>query len=159
MIDYKTWDNPERAKCYDAKSDTWTSLQLPLYCAMLDVDDDPLFKDAHLENITSAYCLLAKTAEALSRAPIPPPVEADAGWIRDPNRSFPISIDPSFYATYGSMQDLYVSEVFPNTFLTIIRSMTPFSRLSRLPSRITTSCIQSGFRYDSIFFCATSLCT
>ena len=64
VIDYKTWDNLERAKCYDAKSDTWTSLQLPLYCAMLDVDDDPLFKDAHLENTTSAYCLLAKTAEA-----------------------------------------------------------------------------------------------
>ena len=63
VIDYKTWDSAGRAECYDAKNDTWTSLQLPLYCAMLDVDGDPLFKDAHLENITSAYCILAKTAE------------------------------------------------------------------------------------------------
>ena len=62
VIDYKTFDNPDRAVCFDAKKNEWKSLQLPLYCAMLDAD--PEFPDAKLERISSAYCILGKTAEA-----------------------------------------------------------------------------------------------
>ena len=45
----------------DAKTGEWKSLQLPLYCAMLDAD--PEFPEAKLEKISSAYCVLGKTAE------------------------------------------------------------------------------------------------
>ena len=62
VVDYKTFDNPDRAVCFDAKKNEWKSLQLPLYCAMLDAD--PEFPDAKLERISSAYCILGKTAEA-----------------------------------------------------------------------------------------------
>ena len=78
-------------------------------------------------------------------------VEAYAGWIRDPSRSFPISIDPSFYATYGSMQDLYVSEVFPNTSYSsttslIVNESTGHSRIGYwktddLPPLPASACI------------------
>ena len=61
VVDYKTFDNPERAVCFDAKKQEWKSLQLPLYCAMLDAD--PEFPDAKRERITSAYCVLGKTPE------------------------------------------------------------------------------------------------
>ena len=61
VVDYKTFDNPDRAVCFDAKKNEWKSLQLPLYCAMLDAD--PEFPDAKLERISSAYCILGKTAE------------------------------------------------------------------------------------------------
>ena len=61
VIDYKTFDNPDRAVWFDAKRKEWKSLQLPLYCAMLDAD--PEFPEARLERISSAYCVLGKTAE------------------------------------------------------------------------------------------------
>ena len=61
VVDYKTFDNPARAMWFDAKKKTWQSLQLPLYCAMLDAD--PEFPEAKLEKISSAYCILGKTAE------------------------------------------------------------------------------------------------
>ena len=61
VVDYKTFDNPDRAVWRDAKTGEWKSLQLPLYCAMLDAD--PEFPDAKLERISSAYCVLGKTAE------------------------------------------------------------------------------------------------
>ena len=61
VVDYKTFDNPDRAVWRDAKTGEWKSLQLPLYCAMLDAD--PEFPDAKLEKISSAYCVLGKTAE------------------------------------------------------------------------------------------------
>ena len=61
VIDYKTFDNPDRAVWRDAKTGEWKSLQLPLYCAMLDAD--PEFPEARLERISSAYCVLGKTAE------------------------------------------------------------------------------------------------
>ena len=62
VIDYKTWDSADRAVSYDAKKKVWKSLQLPLYCAMLDADADPAFAGARLERITAAYCILGKTA-------------------------------------------------------------------------------------------------
>ena len=55
-------DSAARAASYDAKNKSWLSLQLPLYCAMLDADPDPAFADAKLERISSAYCVLGKTA-------------------------------------------------------------------------------------------------
>ena len=61
VIDYKTFDNPDRAVWFDAKKQEWKSLQLPLYCAMLDAD--PEFPEAKLAKISSAYCILGKTAE------------------------------------------------------------------------------------------------
>ena len=60
VIDYKTFDNPDRAVWRDGKTGEWKSLQLPLYCAMLDAD--PEFPDAKLEKISSAYCVLGKTS-------------------------------------------------------------------------------------------------
>ena len=61
VVDYKTFDNPDRAVWRDGKTGEWKSLQLPLYCAMLDAD--PEFPEAKLERISSAYCILGKTAE------------------------------------------------------------------------------------------------
>ena len=61
VVDYKTFDNPDRAVWMDAKTGEWKSLQLPLYCAMLDAD--PEFPEARRERISSAYCVLGKTAE------------------------------------------------------------------------------------------------
>ena len=61
VVDYKTFDNPDRAVWMDAKTGEWKSLQLPLYCAMLDAD--PEFPEARLAKISSAYCVLGKTAE------------------------------------------------------------------------------------------------
>ena len=67
VIDYKTWDRAERAVAYEEKKDkatggqvrVWKSLQLPLYCAMLDAD--PEFPEARRERITACSCVLAKT--------------------------------------------------------------------------------------------------
>ena len=61
VVDYKTFDNPDRAVWRDGKTGEWKSLQLPLYCAMLDAD--PEFPEAKLERISSAYCVLGKTAD------------------------------------------------------------------------------------------------
>ena len=61
VVDYKTFDNPDRAVWFDQKSGEWKSLQLPLYCAMLDAD--PEFPEAKLERISSAYCVLGRTGE------------------------------------------------------------------------------------------------
>ena len=61
VIDYKTFDNPDRAQWYDEKKKEWKSLQLPLYCAMLDAS--PEFPEAKREKISSAYCVLGKTAD------------------------------------------------------------------------------------------------
>ena len=63
VIDYKTWDSAARAAAFETKKDgtrVWKSLQLPLYCAMLDADPD--FPDAKRDRITACYCVLAKTA-------------------------------------------------------------------------------------------------
>lgn len=62
VIDYKTWDSAARAAAFETKKDgtrVWKSLQLPLYCAMLDADPD--FPEAKRERITASYCILAKT--------------------------------------------------------------------------------------------------
>jgi len=64
VVDYKTWDSAERAAAYETKKDgtrVWKSLQLPLYCAMLDAD--PEFPDARRDRISACYCVLAKTAD------------------------------------------------------------------------------------------------
>ena len=51
VIDYKTWDKAERKE---------PSLQLPLYCAMLDAD--PEYPEAKRDRIEARYCVLAKSA-------------------------------------------------------------------------------------------------
>lgn len=58
VIDYKTFDNASRAEVV-GKNGEWKSLQLPLYCAMLDASE--AFPEAKRENISSAYCVLGKT--------------------------------------------------------------------------------------------------
>ncbi len=63
VIDYKTWDSSDKAKCYDEKKREWKSLQLPLYCAMLDADNSEEFASVHRDNIVSCYCVLGKTAD------------------------------------------------------------------------------------------------
>ncbi len=75
VVDYKTWDSPARAAACEMKKDretgeivrVWKSLQLPLYCAMLDAD--PEFPDARRERITACYCVLAKTADETCYSP------------------------------------------------------------------------------------------
>ena len=65
VIDYKTWDSAAKARPFENTKDgtrVWKSLQLPIYCAMLDVDSSDGFAEARLENISSCYCVLGKTA-------------------------------------------------------------------------------------------------
>ena len=83
VVDYKTWDSKDRAVAFEQQKDketgktvrVWKSLQLPLYCAMLDADPD--FPEAKREHITASYCILAKTAadtcysESFSGADVP----------------------------------------------------------------------------------------
>ena len=78
VVDYKTWDSAARAAAFETKKDgtrVWKSLQLPLYCAMLDADPD--FPEAKRERITASYCILAKTvadtcySESFSGADVP----------------------------------------------------------------------------------------
>ena len=70
VIDYKTWDTAERMAAYDAKTGEWNSLQLPLYCAMMDADQSELFKSATRDRIKSAYCILGKTKDAVCFSPL-----------------------------------------------------------------------------------------
>lgn len=88
VIDYKTWDDPGRATPFDAgkaavayaktrglpvasqvdakgkvKEMAWKSLQLPLYCAMLEASPDPRFAAARNAARSACYCVLGKTAE------------------------------------------------------------------------------------------------
>jgi hypothetical protein len=63
VIDYKTWDTAAGAVVYDPKKDEWRSLQLALYCAMLDADGQDGFAAARLEQISAAYCVIGKTAD------------------------------------------------------------------------------------------------
>ena len=65
VIDYKTWDSADKVAAFTKKKDgtiEWNSLQLPIYCAMLDVDAEGEFAEARLEKISSCYCVLGKTA-------------------------------------------------------------------------------------------------
>ncbi len=88
VIDYKTWDAMDRASPFDAtkaavafaksrglplatqidgkgkmKEMAWKSLQLPLYCAMLEASGEPRFAKAHSAERRACYCILGKTAE------------------------------------------------------------------------------------------------
>ena len=87
VVDYKTFDDPERANAFETSAKTvadlearglptfttpgkkgpvktgWRSLQLPLYCAMLEASDDPRFAAAKGALRKSAYCVLGKTPE------------------------------------------------------------------------------------------------
>ena len=88
VIDYKTWDTMERGTPFDTtksvvdfakhrglpiatqvdergkvKEMAWKSLQLPLYCAMLEANDDPRFTAARAAKRSACYCILGKTAE------------------------------------------------------------------------------------------------
>ena len=62
VIDYKTFDSAENAVAYDVRKKTWKSLQLPLYVAMLDADNDE-FAAARRAQTISVYCVLGKTRE------------------------------------------------------------------------------------------------
>lgn len=62
VIDYKTWDSADRASAYDSAKKVWKSLQLPLYCAMLDADRSE-FAAAKRDRIKAVYCVIGKTAE------------------------------------------------------------------------------------------------
>jgi len=89
VIDYKVYDTLSRAAWYvtDAKSvayatevrglpsftlpggekktkvAVWSSVQLPIYCAMLDAANDADLAAAKLERISSCYCVMGKTAD------------------------------------------------------------------------------------------------
>ena len=66
VIDYKTWDKADKAKCLETKRDgtrVWKSLQLSIYCAMLDMDAEEPFASARLDKISACYCVLGKTKD------------------------------------------------------------------------------------------------
>lgn len=100
VIDYKTWDTMDRASPFDAaksavafarlrglpvaerldakgrpKEMAWKSLQLPLYCAMLEVSSDPRFAASRTSRRSACYCILGKTAEETGFAE---PMSADS---------------------------------------------------------------------------------
>ena len=95
VVDYKTFDDPERANAFETSAKIvadlesrglpvfttpgkkgpvktgWRSLQLPLYCAMLEATDDPRFAAAKGALRKAVYCVLGKTPETtLFTAPI-----------------------------------------------------------------------------------------
>ncbi len=66
VIDYKTWDSADNAVSFRRQEDgslEWRSLQLAIYCAMLDAADDAEFAAAKRDNITSCFCVLGKTSD------------------------------------------------------------------------------------------------
>lgn len=66
VIDYKTYDSADKAVAFKTKRDgsrEWKSLQLAIYCAMLDAAPDEDLVRAKREDITSAYCILGKTKD------------------------------------------------------------------------------------------------
>ena len=66
VIDYKTWDKADKAKSFETKRDgshVWKSLQLPIYCAMLDMDAEAPFDAAKRDQISACYCVLGKTMD------------------------------------------------------------------------------------------------
>lgn len=66
IIDYKMWDTAPGVAEADGRPRgrvDGTGFQLPLYCAMLDAADDPVFADATRERISAGYCILGQTAE------------------------------------------------------------------------------------------------
>ena len=94
VVDYKTWDKMDHATPWDTtksavefararglplvavvdakgrtKDAAWKSLQLPLYCAMLEVSGDVRFAPARNARRSACYCVLGKTAEETGFAP------------------------------------------------------------------------------------------
>ena len=66
VIDYKTWDRADKAAAFVTGRDgttEWNSLQLPIYCAMLDALDEDGFAEAKRDRISSCYCVLGRTAD------------------------------------------------------------------------------------------------
>jgi len=88
VVDYKTWDTMDKASPFDAakvavafaksrglpvctqmdargreREVAWRSLQLPLYCAMLEASGDPRFAAAKQAPRGACYCILGKTPE------------------------------------------------------------------------------------------------
>ncbi len=59
VIDYKTWDELDRKAGEEARG----SLQLKMYCAMLDILDEGDFAAAKLGNIEARYLVLGKTGD------------------------------------------------------------------------------------------------
>ena len=72
VIDYKTWDKSDKAAAFKdnkAGETVWTSLQLPVYCAMLDACAEEPFAKARLENIVSCYCVLGESESEVCFSP------------------------------------------------------------------------------------------
>ena len=94
VVDYKTWDRMDHATPWDTtkaavefararglplaavadargkpKEAAWKSLQLPLYCAMLEVSGDARFAAARTARRSACYCVLGKTPEETGFAP------------------------------------------------------------------------------------------
>ena len=63
VIDNKTSDRAERAKAYDEKKEEWLSLQLPIYCSMLEVCSDAEVSGVKRDDISATYCVLGATAD------------------------------------------------------------------------------------------------
>ena len=66
VIDYKTWDSADKAQSFKRRKDgtlEWTSLQLAIYCAMLDADSRGEFAEATRDMTEACYCVLGKTAD------------------------------------------------------------------------------------------------
>jgi ATP-dependent helicase/nuclease subunit B len=66
VIDYKTWDSADKAASFRKKKDgslEWQSLQLPIYCAMLDADGEGEFAAAKRDKIQACFCVLGKTVD------------------------------------------------------------------------------------------------
>ncbi len=55
VIDYKTWDTADEKRMDD--------FQLPLYCAMLEANNEEPFKAATREKIIAAYCVIGATKD------------------------------------------------------------------------------------------------
>ena len=74
VIDYKTWDRADRASCAARRADgslAWKSLQLPLYCAMLDADGSGELLGVTRAQVMACYCVLGETADdVLFSAPL-----------------------------------------------------------------------------------------
>ena len=99
VVDYKTFDDPARADAFETSAKIvadiesrglptfttpgkkgpvktgWRSLQLPLYCAMLEASDDPRFAAAKGALRKASYCVLGKTPEATL---FTPPIDSAA---------------------------------------------------------------------------------
>ena len=78
VIDYKTFDKADKANCREPDG-TWRSIQLPVYCAMLDLAQEPDLIAARRDHVSACYCVLGKTKDEVKfSAPMSGELVADA---------------------------------------------------------------------------------